>query len=220
MDLVSVSRGAGGLGLIVSPQNVVLELTAGGSAAEDGQLRIGDIILSVDGVPLAGRRLRELLVELPRLAVHSFVVRRGEEASAPTPPTEGLPPTAAPAPMWDDDDGPAPAAADPLTGVPTVFLAPTGTRFKTFLDVSRLERCSELCALAAAKWQECTGVLLRVSPRVECASGAPAAEHTLSHAQVAPRPPPCTATHTPPVLTLCLPSARPDNYLDNYHTPP
>ena len=69
--------------------------------------------------------------------------------------------------MWDDDDGPAPAAADPLTGVPTVFLAPTGTRFKTFLDVSRLERCSELCALAAAKWQECTGVLLRVSPRVE-----------------------------------------------------
>ena len=50
------------------------------------------------------------------------------------------------------------------------------------------------------------GLILRIGR--ECAPRA-AAEHTLSHAQVAPRPPPCTATHTPPVPTLCLPSARP-----------
>ena len=174
---VSVRRGAGGLGLVVSPQNVVLELTAGGAAAEDGQLRIGDTVLTVDGVPLAGRRLREALRQRPSATSFSLAVRR----SAP----------AAPLAAWGGDDGPALAAALPpsssasrrekarrvsygesATGVPTVLLTPTGTRFKTLLDVSRLESAAELCDLAAATWHECTGVglvphQLRVSPRVE-----------------------------------------------------
>jgi len=174
---VSVRRGAGGLGLVVSPQNVVLELTAGGAAAEDGLLRIGDTVLTVDGVPLAGRRLREALRQRPSATSFSLAVRR----SAP----------AAPLAAWGGDDGPALAAALPpsssasrgekarrvsygesATGVPTVLLTPTGTRFKTLLDVSRLESAAELCDLAAATWHECTGVglvphQLRVSPRVE-----------------------------------------------------
>lgn len=69
----ALRRGANGLGVDVNPQGEIVEVVAAGQADADGVARVGDVIVSVDGVPIAdcggmasamvpGRASYELLV--------------------------------------------------------------------------------------------------------------------------------------------------------------
>eukprot|EP00965_Chrysotila_dentata_P053355 1770537-Pleurochrysis_carterae.AAC.3 len=83
---VRVRRGEEGMGIVVSQDNILLELTPDGSAKEDGILRPGDVIIAIDGHPLNGRRLRDHMGQIPRRSVHLFTVRRSAtEARPPSP---------------------------------------------------------------------------------------------------------------------------------------
>lgn len=42
---VPVRRGERGLGVVVSPNNIILELAPGGTAAEDKKLQTGDLVI-------------------------------------------------------------------------------------------------------------------------------------------------------------------------------
>lgn len=90
-----VRRGKSGLGIVVSPQNILLELTRGGMAFVDAQLRVGDHIVGIDSQPLRST-IRDHLAALPQLSVHAFLVRR----AVSSPPNRDD----ARQPLDDDDD--------------------------------------------------------------------------------------------------------------------
>ena len=46
---IGVRRGNHGLGVVVSPNNFILELAAGGAAEEDARLLVGDLVVGIDG---------------------------------------------------------------------------------------------------------------------------------------------------------------------------
>jgi len=60
-----------------------VEVEPGGSVAAEGHLRYGDQIMQVDGVPLAGRMLKDVIV--PR-KVHQLVVRYSRVSTQPPSP--------------------------------------------------------------------------------------------------------------------------------------
>ena len=67
---ITVRRGSRGLGLRVNDLNIITELTAGGQAAQEGQLAVGDLVVAVDGVPMYDvakgiRPLTEVLSNMP-----------------------------------------------------------------------------------------------------------------------------------------------------------
>ena len=53
--IVYLTGCARGIGLGLNARNVITELPPGGAAARSGQLQLGDQVVGVDGVPLAGR---------------------------------------------------------------------------------------------------------------------------------------------------------------------
>ena len=78
---ITVRRGSRGLGLRVNDLNIITELTAGGQAAQEGQLAVGDLVVAVDGVPMYDvakgiRLLTEVLSNMPVKDDYRFSVRR------------------------------------------------------------------------------------------------------------------------------------------------
>ena len=78
---ITVRRGSRGLGLRVNSSNIITELTAGGQAAQEGQLAVGDLVVAVDGVPMYDvtkgiRPLKEVLSDMPVKDGHRFSIRR------------------------------------------------------------------------------------------------------------------------------------------------
>lgn len=73
---INVHRGATGLGLAVDSSNKVAELVPGGQAETDRLLMIGDEVLSVDGVVLAGRPMGQVINR--EANQYKFVVGRND----------------------------------------------------------------------------------------------------------------------------------------------
>ena len=77
---IPVCRGVKGLGLAVNASNKVAEIAAGGQAEVDGLLELGDEVISIDGIELAGRPMGDVI---PRGAEkYDFVVSRSDVALA------------------------------------------------------------------------------------------------------------------------------------------
>ena len=81
MFQVTVRRGSRGLGLLVNSSNIITELTAGGQAAQEGQLAVGDLVVAVDGVAMYDaakryRRLKDVLSMMPVKDDHRFSIQR------------------------------------------------------------------------------------------------------------------------------------------------
>ncbi len=66
---------SGSLGLVLSETNAVTRLLPGGTAAKDGHLAIGDVLLEVEGEPLDGRRASAVLEQLQRPAYFVTIAR-------------------------------------------------------------------------------------------------------------------------------------------------
>jgi hypothetical protein len=86
---VHVRRTAQGLGVVVSPNNIILEMAPGGPAEEDGKLKVGDVVVGIDGVKLVdaqGRmvtKLKDQMAKLTQRNAHHFLIQRHNgEASA------------------------------------------------------------------------------------------------------------------------------------------
>ena len=58
---VRAGRDEHGLGLILNPNNTVMQVEAGSVAAREHRLRPGDVVLSLDGAPLGDLRLAEAI---------------------------------------------------------------------------------------------------------------------------------------------------------------
>lgn len=69
---VDLLRQQDGLGIGLTLDNIIVEVEPGGSVAAQGDLRYGDQIVQVDGIPLQGRMLKDVIV--PR-KMHQLVVR-------------------------------------------------------------------------------------------------------------------------------------------------
>lgn len=76
-----------------SARNIVLELTAGGSADVDGLLQNGDVVIGVDGMKLVDKSDKQILMKLkdkmatiPPREIHHFLIQRG----APEPEQGGF----------------------------------------------------------------------------------------------------------------------------------
>jgi len=80
---VDLLRQQDGLGIGLTLDNIIVEVEPGGSVAAEGHLRYGDQIVSVDGVPLAGRMLKDVIV--PR-KMHQLVVRYSRVSTQPPSP--------------------------------------------------------------------------------------------------------------------------------------
>merc|ERR1719272_2754755 len=77
---VAVACGPGGLGLGLDEGNRVTRLVPGGQAERDGLLRVGDLVIAVDGERLGRRTLAEVM---PRgHAQYVFTVGRAPAAAA------------------------------------------------------------------------------------------------------------------------------------------
>ena len=64
------------MGVLVDASNVVTELRAGTPVDVGSLLRIGDVVVAVDGVVLGERRLKVVMAEVAKADVHTFTVRR------------------------------------------------------------------------------------------------------------------------------------------------
>lgn len=81
---ILLSRGPNGLGLELDATNTVINVVKGGAADVQGYFRVGDTIASVDGIPLRGRLLQEVMD--PGKSSYSFDVwRLTMPAPAPAP---------------------------------------------------------------------------------------------------------------------------------------
>ena len=58
---ILLHRGPNGLGLELDATNTVVNMVAGGAAEVQGYFRVGDTIASVDGTPLRGRLLQDVM---------------------------------------------------------------------------------------------------------------------------------------------------------------
>ena len=76
---VPVRKGERGMGIVVNPENCVIELAADGPAMADGRLHVGDVVVAVDGVALGGRRVRDVM---PTLAKKPAQSQKEVEAAA------------------------------------------------------------------------------------------------------------------------------------------
>ena len=75
--LASIDEPASGaMGVLVDASNVVTELRAGTPVDVGSLLRIGDVVVAVDGVVLGERRLKVVMAEVAKADVHTFTVRR------------------------------------------------------------------------------------------------------------------------------------------------
>jgi len=68
---VRMRRPDGGLGLRVDNENVISKILPGGAASEDGRMRVGDKILSVNGISLRGKKLADAL---PKVRLTLFLL--------------------------------------------------------------------------------------------------------------------------------------------------
>ena len=57
-----VRRGAKGLGIDVNERNTIVRILPGSLAQEDGGLRVGDLVVAVDGVELGRKFLKQVLI--------------------------------------------------------------------------------------------------------------------------------------------------------------
>jgi C-terminal processing protease CtpA/Prc len=80
---VDLIRQQDGLGIGLTLDNIIVEVEPGGSVAAQGDLRYGDQIVQVDGIPLNGRMLKDVIV--PR-KMHNIVVRYSRVSSQPPSP--------------------------------------------------------------------------------------------------------------------------------------
>ena len=80
---VDLLRQQDGLGIGLTLDNIIVEVEPGGSVAAQGDLRYGDQIVQVDGVPLSGRMLKDVIV--PR-KMHQLVVRYSRVSTQPSSP--------------------------------------------------------------------------------------------------------------------------------------
>ena len=80
---VDLLRQQDGLGIGLTLDNIIVEVEPGGSVAAQGDLRYGDQIVQVDGVPLSGRMLKDVIV--PR-KMHQLVVRYSRVSTQPASP--------------------------------------------------------------------------------------------------------------------------------------
>lgn len=71
---ILLSRGPNGLGLELDATNTVINVVKGAAADVQGYFRVGDTIASVDGIPLRGRLLQEVME--PGKSSYSFDVWR------------------------------------------------------------------------------------------------------------------------------------------------
>ena len=69
---VDLHRQTDGLGIGLTLDNIIVEVEAEGSVASQGDLQYGDQIVQVDGIPLQGRMLKDVIA--PR-KMHQLVVR-------------------------------------------------------------------------------------------------------------------------------------------------
>jgi len=100
---VAVRRGEQGLGFTISASNVIDALNTGFSATEDG-LRVGDIVIGVDGRSLLdaygnATQLKEALKEMQKLPEHRFLVERTSNGSNSPIATLSTPAAGAPVPL-------------------------------------------------------------------------------------------------------------------------
>ena len=80
---ILLSRGPSGLGLELDATNTIINIIKGGAADVQGYFKLGDTIASVDGIPLRGRLLQEVMD--PKKSSYSFDVWRLARV-APDPP--------------------------------------------------------------------------------------------------------------------------------------
>jgi len=80
---VDLQRQTDGLGIGLTLDNIIVEVELGGSVHAQGELKYGDQIVEVDGNPLNGRMLKDVIV--PK-RVHQLVVRYSRMSSQPPSP--------------------------------------------------------------------------------------------------------------------------------------
>ena len=103
---LAVACGPGGLGLGLDEDNRVTRLVPGGEAEREGLLRVGDLVIAVDGERLGRRMLAEVMPK--GHAQYAFTVERAPAAAAaaaapPPPPPGPLP--GPPSPLPGPSDG-------------------------------------------------------------------------------------------------------------------
>ena len=105
---VPVRRGASGMGIVVNAHNILIEKCTGGQAEEDDQLKIGDLVVAIDGTVLGKMRIREAMSKMPPLPAHMFTVRRSTQAhrvrAQSVQETKAAEPPAQPKPSANMDD--------------------------------------------------------------------------------------------------------------------
>ena len=84
---VRVTKDQHGLGLVMSPNNTIMQVEPGSMAAKERRLRQGDVIIGLDGNPLNGMRLSEALKRLREEAeaAEAAAPAAAPEASEPPP---------------------------------------------------------------------------------------------------------------------------------------
>lgn len=82
---ILLHRGPAGLGLELDATNTVVNIVRGGAAERQGYFMVGDTIASVDGIPLRGRLLQDVMDRNKNS--YSFDVWRLKKLEAETPKT-------------------------------------------------------------------------------------------------------------------------------------
>ena len=82
---VPVRKGERGMGIVVNPENCVIELAADGPAMADGRLHVGDVVVAVDGEDTAALDHDEIATYLKSLmaAPRSLTIARPAEHALP-----------------------------------------------------------------------------------------------------------------------------------------
>jgi len=80
---VLLERQQDGLGIGLTLDNIIVEVEPGGSVAAQGELQYGDQIIAVDGKPLAGKMLKDVIVPKKK---HELIVRYSRMSNQPGSP--------------------------------------------------------------------------------------------------------------------------------------